>query len=189
MRPLLQMPGRLALLLGLMLGLMLTAGCSSQRSIDSDLGLSDAPDWVNEGTQAVDNDEGRFLQGVGMAAAMSDPSLQRSTADNRARTEIARVLSTYVDGTIKDYSALSDSQSTTHIEQALHSTTRTALSGARIIARWLDPDSGYLYAFAELDMEQLDKLLSTSSALSAELQQYMANNADKEFKQLMKGTQ
>lgn len=186
MRQLTRMPNWLVLLLGV----VVLAGCSSQRSIESDLGLSDAPDWVNVGTQAVEDEEGRLLQGVGMAAAMNDPSLQRSTADNRARTEIARVLSTYVDSTIKDYSATSGSDSNaTNIEQALQSSTRTALSGARIIARWLDPDSGSLYSFAELDMQQLETLLSTSTALSAELQKYIADNADKEFQQLMKDTQ
>ncbi len=185
MRQLKGMPGWLTLLLGL----VLVAGCSSQRSIESDLGLSDAPDWVNIGTQAVDNEAGRLLQGVGMAAAMNDSSLQRSTADNRARTEIARILSTYVDSTIKDYSAMSGTDSNANIEQALQSSTRTALSGARIIARWLDPDSGTLYSFAELDMEQLETLLSTSTALSAELQKYISDNADKEFQQLMKGNQ
>ncbi|MEH6470638.1 MAG: LPP20 family lipoprotein [Halopseudomonas sp.] len=185
MRLLNRTPGWLILLLGL----VVLAGCSSQRTLESDLGLSDAPDWVNIGTQAVDNEEGRLLQGVGMAASMSDPSLQRSTADNRARTEIARILSTYIDGTIKDYSAASGTQSDANIEQVLRSSTKTALSGARIIARWLDPDSGSLYSFAELDMQQLEQLLSTSSALSAELQKYIADNADTEFQQLMKGTQ
>ncbi|MEH6648643.1 MAG: LPP20 family lipoprotein [Motiliproteus sp.] len=185
MRQLNRMPGWLTLLLGM----VLVVGCSSQRSLESDLGLSDAPDWVNVGTQAVEDEEGRLLQGVGMAAAMNDPSLQRSTADNRARTEIARVLSTYVDSTIKDYSAASGTNNSANIEQALQSSTRTALSGARIIARWLDPDSGSLYSFAELDMEQLETLLSTSTALSAELQKYIAENSDKEFQQLMKGTQ
>jgi hypothetical protein len=179
------MPGGLILLLGL----VLFAGCASERTLESDLGLSDAPDWVNIGTQAVDNDGGRLLQGVGMAAPMNDPSLQRSIADNRARTEIARILSTYIDSTIKDYSAVSGTENRANVEQALHSSSRTALSGARIIARWLNQDNGNLYAFAELDMQQLETLLSTSSALSSELQKYIADNADKEFKQLMKGTQ
>ncbi len=184
MRQLKRLPAGFALLLGV----ILLAGCSSQRTLESDLGLSDAPDWVNIGTQAVDNDEGRLLQGVGMAATMNDPSLQRSTADNRARTEIARILSTYVDSAITDYSASSGTQNSASVEQALKSSTRTALSGARIIARWLDPDSGNLYAFAELDMQQLEKLLSTSSALSTELQKYITDHADKKFKQLIKET-
>lgn len=165
------------------------AGCSSQRTIESDMGLDDAPDWVNIGTQAIDNEQGRFIQGVGLAPVMNDPSLQRSTADNRARAEIARILSLYISATIKDYSAVSAGENLASVEQTLNSTSRTALSGSRIVARWLDPDSGMLYSFAELDMQQLEALLSTTSTLSAELQKYIANNADEEFKQLMKGTQ
>ena len=40
----------------LFLALVLVA-CSSKTTIESDMGLSDAPDWVNEGTQAVKDDE------------------------------------------------------------------------------------------------------------------------------------
>ncbi|MCZ6579496.1 MAG: hypothetical protein O6927_09175, partial [Gammaproteobacteria bacterium] len=72
----------------LFLALVLGA-CSSKTVIESDMGLSGAPDWVNEGTQAVKDDDGRLIHGVGMAPAMGDVSLQKATADNRARAEIA----------------------------------------------------------------------------------------------------
>ncbi|HEY5718348.1 MAG TPA: LPP20 family lipoprotein [Motiliproteus sp.] len=170
----------------LLLAFLLIGGCSSQRTLESDLGLDDAPDWVNQGTQAVDNAEGRLLQGVGMAPTMSDQSLQRSTADNRARAEIARILSTFVDSTIKDYSATTGNHASADVEQVLQSTTRAALAGARIIARWRDPDSGTLYAFAELDMQQVENLLSTSTALSGELQRYLSTHGEQQFKQLIK---
>jgi len=173
---------------GLLLGVILVAACSSQRTLESDLGLSDAPDWVNQGTQAVDDASGRLLQGVGMATTMSDSALQRSTADNRARAEIARILSTYIDSTIKDYSASAGAEGNADVEQLLRSSTRSALSGARIVARWRDPDSGDLYSFAELDMQQVEILLSTSSALSAEQQKYLSDHAEQEFKQLIKET-
>ncbi len=164
-------------------------GCASQRALESDLGLSDAPDWVNMGTQAVDNENGRLLQGVGMADAMNNTSLQRSTADNRARAEIARILSLYVDNTLKDYSSNSAESSRESVEQSLTSSTRTALTGARIIARWLDPETGTLYAFAELDMQQVEALLSTSSALSSELKTYLSSQANDSFQLLIKETQ
>ncbi len=165
------------------------AGCSSQRTLESDLGLSDAPDWVNMGTQAVDNDKGRLLQGVGMADPMNNKSLQRSTADNRARAEIARILSLYIDNTLRDYSSNSAENDSTSVEQSLTSSTRTALTGARIIARWLDPESGTLYAFAELDMQQVEALLSTSSALSQDLKTYLSSQANDSFQMLIKETQ
>ena len=73
----------------LFLALLLSA-CSDKSFIESDMGLSDAPDWVNEGTQAVSDDDGRLIHGVGMAPAMGDVSLQKATADNRARADNKR---------------------------------------------------------------------------------------------------
>jgi hypothetical protein len=115
----------------LILALVLGA-CSSKTFIESDMGLSDAPDWVNEGTQAVKDDDGRLIHGVGMAPAMGDVSLQKSTADNRARAEIARVLSTYVDAVINDYTASTGSDADLNVEREIRSTTQLALSGAHV---------------------------------------------------------
>jgi hypothetical protein len=104
----------------LFLALVLTLGaCSSKTSIESDMGLSHAPDWVNEGTQAVNDDGGQLIHGVGMAPAMGDVSLQKATADNRARAEIARVLSTYVDAVIRDYTASTGSETDLNVEREI----------------------------------------------------------------------
>ena len=56
--------------------------CSDKTIIESDMGLSDAPDWVNEGTQAVDNDDGRLIHGLGMAPPMGD---RRESCPSRNR--------------------------------------------------------------------------------------------------------
>ena len=58
-------------------GLMaLLSACSSQTNIESNLDISGAPDWVNIGTQTVDDDSGRLLHGVGMSNGIADQSLQ-----------------------------------------------------------------------------------------------------------------
>ncbi len=165
-----------ALFLALALG-----ACSDKTIIESDMGLSDAPDWVNEGTQAVEDDDGRLIHGVGMAPAMGDVSLQKATADNRARTEIARVLSTYVNAVIKDYVASSDSKADLNVEREIRSTTRLALSGARILGHWKDEDTEDVYAFAELDMEAIDKTLGTAASLSAAFKDHYNKNATAGF--------
>jgi len=159
--------------------------CSGKTIIESDMGLSDAPDWVNEGTQAVDNDDGRLIHGLGMAPPMGDISLQKATADNRARAEIARVLSTYVDTVIKDYTASTGGESDLNVERVINSTTQLALSGARILGHWKDEDSGDVYAFAELDMDAVDKSLETATYLSAAFKDHYKNNADANFGRFM----
>ncbi len=168
----------------LFLALVLVA-CSNKTVIESDMGLSDAPDWVNEGTQAVKDDDGRLIHGVGMAPAMGDVSLQKATADNRARAEIARVLSTYVDAVINDYTASSGSDADLNVEREIRSTTQLALSGARILGHWKDEDSGDVYAFAELDMEAVDKSLETATSLSDAFKGHYKQNADANFDRFM----
>jgi hypothetical protein len=147
--------------------------------------MSDAPDWVNEGTQAVDNDDNRLIHGVGMAPPMGDVSLQKSTADNRARAEIARVLSTYVDVVADDYTASTGGAADLDVAQKLRSTTQLALAGARILGHWKDEDSGDVYAFAELDMDSVIKSLETSNSLSNAFKTHFKQNADANFERFM----
>ena len=169
-----------------LLFLMLALGaCSSQTYIESDMGLSDAPDWVNEGTQAVKDDDGRLIQGVGMAPAMGDVSLQKATADNRARAEIARVLSTYVDAVIKDYTASTGGDADLSVEREIRSTTQLALSGARILGHWKDENTADVYAFAELDMDAVDRSLKTATSLSDAFKGHYKDNANANFDRFM----
>ena len=168
----------------LFLALVLGA-CSSKTTIESDMGLDDAPDWVNEGTQAVNDDDGRLIHGVGMAPTMGDVSLQKATADNRARAEIARVLSTYVDAVIKDYTASTGSDADLNVEREIRSTTQLALSGARILGHWKDEDTGDVYAFAELDMDAVGKSLKTATALSDAFRDHYKETANANFDRFM----
>ena len=162
------------------------AACSSKTTIESDMGLDNAPDWVNEGTQAVNDDDGRLIHGVGMAPPMGDVSLQKATADNRARAEIARVLSTYVDAVISDYTASTGNEADLNVEREIRSTTQLVLSGARMLGHWKDEDTGDVYAFAELDMDAVDKSLQTAAALSEAFKGHYQQNADANFDRFMK---
>ena len=58
------MIAKLKILLGLSIALLLSA-CAGGTTVESDLGLDHAPDWVNEGSQALNNEDGRLFHGVG----------------------------------------------------------------------------------------------------------------------------
>ncbi len=167
--------------------LTLLAACGGAPTIESDLGIKGAPDWVNEGTQAVDNPDGRYLYGVGFAPTMNDTALQRSTADSRARAELARIVSTYVDSTLSDYAAASGDTATGSIEQTINSHTQTVLNGARIKGRWKDPNTGTIYSFAEMDMQSLDDAIASAAKLSDNFRQYYQDNASANFKRFLSG--
>jgi hypothetical protein len=169
---------------------MLLAACSSSPKIESDLGIEDAPDWVNEGTQAVSDDKGRLIHGVGSAPVLNDDALQTAAADNRARAEVARVVSTFIDSTISDYSASAgvDSNAELSIEQSINATTQTALNGARIKGRWRDPNTGIIYSMAEMDMKALGDAISAANKLSTSFKQFYAQKANANFDRFVKET-
>ena len=154
--------------------------------VESNLGIKGAPDWVNEGSQALNDKDGRLFHGMGQAPVMSDdPSLQLSVADNRARAEIARVLSSYVDQAANDYTsaaaASGENVSQQAVSQQLRSATQMNLSGARIIARWRNPKTGIIYALAELDMKQVKQSLATAKDMNDGVRRYLDAHADNLF--------
>jgi hypothetical protein len=155
--------------------------CAGGTNIESDLGIDGAPDWVNEGTQAVSDDDGRLIQGLGMAPAMGDLSLQKSTADGRARAEVARVLSSYIDATLNDYTASAGGQLDASVQREIKTQTQLVLSGAKIMGHWKNEDTGDVFSFAELDMEAVDKTLATATTLSDGFQQYYRQQAASGF--------
>ena len=160
--------------------LFLLAACGGKTRVESDLGIRGAPDWVNEGTQAVSDAKGRLIQGVGSAPRIADRALQKSSADNRARAEVARILATYMDIVMDDYSSSSgDGQA--ELTQQITSTTQVMLRGARIIGSWRDQRSGDIYSFAELDLDRVKQTVKTVELLDAGFREFMLRNGDDIF--------
>ncbi|MGC1509918.1 hypothetical protein FT643_18275 [Ketobacter sp. MCCC 1A13808] len=167
----------------------LSACSSNSPTIESNMGVKGAPDWVNEGTQSVDSVDGRFIYGVASAPSMNDESLQTATADNRARAEVAKVVSTYVDSTMSDYTAATGDTSSNSIENSINSATQTVLNGAKIKGRWKDKNTGNVYSFAEMDMKALDDAISTAGKLSDSFKAYYSENASANFDRFIKDTE
>ncbi len=167
---------------------LLIFGCSNKTIVESDLGLNSAPDWVNEGTQYLNNNKGKLFHGVGEAAPMGDISLQKSTADNRARAEIARILSSMLDIASQDYSAAAgtgkDAVNQQSVSREIKNLTRMNLSGAKIIGRWKDEKTGTIYSLAELDMKYVKQILATTTNMNQDLQRYLGAHADNTFDRL-----
>lgn len=175
----------LAALLGL-----ITACSSSPTKVESDLGLKGAPDWVNEGTNILNNKDGRLFHGVGSASPTGDMSLQKSVADDRARAEVARVLSSYMDVVTSDYMAAAKSGGSDASEEAvsrqIKNLSRVNLTGARIIGSWRDPKTNIIYSVAELDMKQVKDTLNGVQDMNTDLKRYIETQADNIFDRVAK---
>ncbi len=179
-----------AALVAAVAGLAALAACSGKNKVDSDLGVSGAPDWVNEGTQVLNDKGGRLFHGVGQAPAMGDESLQISTADTRARAELARVLTSYLDVVSTDYASSAASGGNRVGEESvtrqIRNLTRVNLSGARILGHWKDPKTGTIYAIAELDLEQVQRTAEAVGDMNADLRRYLEDNGGNIFDRMAK---
>ena len=168
------------------LALALTAACGGGKTVvESDLGIKGAPDWVNKGTATLNDKDGRLFHGVGSAPPMGDDSLQRSTADDRARAEVARVFSTYMDVVSSDYVAATGSGTKADADQSVSrqvkAVTKTNLAGARIIGRWKDMTSGAVYSLAELDLKHVKQAVQGAQDMNEDLRRYIQGNAENIF--------
>lgn len=177
----------------LMLLAVLTMGlaaCGGKTTVESDLGIKGAPDWVNEGTNMLNDRDGRLFHGVGSAPPMNDMNLQKSVADNRARSEIARVLSTYMEVVSSDYLASTGSGASALTEQSvsreINAVTKINLSGAKVIGRWRDKRTNVIYSIVELDMKHVKDVVSKVDQMNDGLRSFILSNGDNIFDRVAK---
>lgn len=179
-----------ARLLFLALFLSLAACSTGPTKVKSSLNLNGLPDWVNEGTSILNDKNGRLFHGVGSADPMGGMALQISVADDRARAEVARILSSYMDIVSSDYLSSAKSGETAVNEEAvsrqIKNFTKVNLTGTRIIGHWRDIKTGIIYSIAELDMNQIQKTLSAVKDMNADLKQYIKDSGDNIFDRVAK---
>lgn len=121
------------------------------------------PAWVARGGAAIAGPSGRVFYGVGAASGIRNPPLLRSTADNRARDDLAKIFEVFSASLMKDYSASTGEQ---NVEQAIKTMSSAALSGVVIVDHYIGKD-GTMYALAELDLEKAMKAVKEAKELGA----------------------
>jgi hypothetical protein len=179
----------IALFVLLAAGMLLVTGCASA---PAKLDEPEMPQWVYKGSGAFDQDSGKVFYGVGIASGISNKSLLFSTADNRARAEVAKTLETYVAVLAKDYMAsttagdMSASSEEQHVEQALKTFSKTTLHGATIIDHWQDPEDKTMYALCKLDLLAFKEALDDYKELDSKVRDYVRENAEKMHGELEK---
>lgn len=152
-----------------------------------------APDWVKTNGRSYagtgDKDD-KAMYAVGVANGTNNTSLLRTTAENRARLNIAKVFETYLTSMAEDYAAsttvgdsskVSDEQ---HITQTMKQLTEMTLRGVSAIEYWQDPNNRDLYVLAKLDLSSMKDALDKAKSLDPEIRDYVRSNAEKQFDKL-----
>ena len=154
--------------LAVILSSLLVAGCGTKVTridVDETVDLSGA--W--------NDTDSRLVAEEMIADALSQPwTLNFASQSGRAPVVIV--------GTVRNFSHEHINMS---VEREIRSTTQLALSGARILGHWKDEDTGDVYAFAELDMDAVNKSLETATSLSDAFKGHYKGNADANFNRFM----
>lgn len=170
---------------------MTLAGCGGKTMVESDLRIKGAPDWVNEGTNVLNDRGGRLFHGVGSSKPLGDDSLQQSTADSRARAELARILTSYMDVVSKDYIGAAQSggqqASEESVSRQISALSQVNITGSKIIARWKDKRTNIIYALAELDLKQVKDTTETISEMNQGLKEHIKTQGDNIFDRIAGG--
>ena len=145
------------------------AGQSSDRDVAAfeDRAHDDGvPKWVSRGSGAINTDGKRTFYGVGLANGIKNPSLLRTTSDNRARAEIAKIIEVYSASLMKDYQASTNGKDEQAVEQAIKTASSASLKGVEIVDRYIASD-GTMYALAALDLAKAAELITAAEQSGA----------------------
>ena len=141
------------------------------------------PDWVMKGSGAFGGDTGRVFYGVGSVTGIKNHALARTTADNRARAELAKQFEVYSASLMKDYAASTMAGDATSEEQNVESVIKTfsaqTLSGVQIVDHWFHPGDGTVFALARLDLNAFTDSLEKMKELNSKVKEYVKKNAER----------
>lgn len=140
------------------------------------------PPWVQHGSGLATEDGGRVFFGVGSVSGIKNHALARTTAENRARAELAKLFEHFSATLVKDYMQLlsqnpalrSEEQ---HVGLWIKTFSATTLSGVEIIDHWFGPVDGTIYALARLDLNRLVGSLDTLSQIEPAVREYVRKYA------------
>ncbi len=149
------------------------------------------PDWVTRGSGAFGGDSNKkIFYGVSSSTGVRNPTLARTTADNRARDEISKIFEVYSASLMKDYqasttagdfTATSDEQ---HVESVVKTFTANHLSGIEVVDHWIHPVDGTIYSLAKLDMDGFAEQLASMKELDGKVKEQVKRAAEKAFSDL-----
>lgn len=177
-----------------MIALFAFAGCGKKApppiSPDTPIQNLGAPAWVIQGAGAFKESKESAFYGVGSAANIKNASLLRTTADNRARADLAKTFQFYSASLMKDYmsSTVADDPNVTsdeqHVEQAIKTVTDVTLSGVQIVEHWQNPSTMEMYSLARIDLDAFKGNLEKAEQLDRKVRDYIKENADRLHEEL-----
>jgi hypothetical protein len=143
-------------------------------------GADQTPPWLADGSGAIRSENGRRLQGVGVASGVADPKARRRAADAAAREQ----LQTAVDMLAQTLAKMSESGQQ-NVASVKVIARKAAAQASRIGDHWVTPD-GDERALAVLELDSLKRALQGGEG-DDRVRGEMAANVDRAFEQQVGG--
>ena len=148
-----------------------------------------APCWIDKGGACFSGDKKAFY-GVASSSKINDPSLKRTSADNRAINSVAKIFQVYTASLMKEYRAsigqADTSEEIRNVEEGIKTVTSATLSGVQIVDHWKDTKTGELFALARLDFNLFKNDVENLKTLNNKAKAYIKENSDRMFNELDK---
>ena len=154
------------------------------------VGCGGVPDWVEQGSAALHQDEDQAIYGVGSIVGVKNEPLAWDAAENRARAEIAKTFQTYTAYLMEDYATsrtsgnFTDSAEEQNLKRAIKTFVSTTLKGVRPMDRYKDEDNETYYVLAKLSLEEMKDMFEQSKELNPQTQEFVRENAERAFERL-----
>jgi hypothetical protein len=154
------------------------------------LACESQPKWVKTGSYKPE--EAKAFYSMGEVMGIRNEPLAWDAAENRARAQMVKILSTYTASLMRDYAAstagldLKKTAEEQHIEQATKTFAAATLNGVRPVDRYKDEKKGIYYVVVKMDLDNVKDMLMQSTELNAQMRDYVRKNADRAFERLEK---
>ncbi|HJT22374.1 MAG TPA: hypothetical protein VJ746_18015 [Nitrospira sp.] len=148
------------------------------------------PKWVKSGNYS--GQDTKAFYSIGEVMGVHNESLAWDAAENRARAQMVKVLSTYTAYLMRDYSASTAAGSfqktaeEQHIEEATKTFAAATLNGVRSVDRYKDEKKGIYYVVVQMKLDDVKDMLAQSKELNAQMREFVRQNADRAFERLEK---
>ncbi|MGD8558143.1 MAG: hypothetical protein PVG89_10800 [Gammaproteobacteria bacterium] len=166
--------------------IILITGCGTvQRHYDRNVDETGKPQWVVHGTQTSKTSQGRVFLGVGVVNTQGDFSREASTANNRAREEVAGTVARFIEVAVRDYMASGNAEPAGFLpNEAPHyidAMTQLVMPHAKVMEHWVDSEHHKIFAIAEIDYPQVQTVLYDSPKVHRGFKTYLNQHGEQVF--------
>jgi len=158
--------------------------------VENRIFIKNAPDWVNNGSAFINAKGERLIHGVGYSLVVGDLAKQKAIADDIARAEVERLLSSFLSELSRKFSIAvkaetSGVQATDTSEVIAQSQVQAATKlntpVARIVKSWRDPRNNAVWSLALLDIKRVKNIAEGQNEGSKDFLRYLEAEADNVF--------